>query len=29
VGRLEIARLDNDANAAENGQLDLDMVGGL
>jgi len=28
-GRLEIARLDNDPNAAENGRIDFDMKGGL
>lgn len=28
-GRLEIARLDNDPNAPENGRLELDMQGGL
>jgi hypothetical protein len=29
LGRLEIARLDNDPNAPANGRLDLDMQGGL
>jgi hypothetical protein len=29
MGRLEIARLDNDANAAENGRIDFVMRGGL
>jgi hypothetical protein len=29
LGRLEIARLDNDPNAPASGRLDLDMQGGL
>jgi hypothetical protein len=28
-GRLEIARLDNDPNAAEQGRIDFEMKGGL
>jgi hypothetical protein len=29
LGRLEIARLDNDPNAPENGKVEFDMRGGL
>jgi hypothetical protein len=29
IGRLEIARLDNDPNARENGKIEFHMEGGL